>query len=161
MASQNSNQRVAPARGGTSGTDTPELRIVPDGLWTAAPCHRCMRARPIVEQILLEQLLLERAKQQLTETQRTGLKAVAMDMWEPYIGATRDGLPDGDQGIVFDRVHLMREMTKAVDTVRKQEHRGFLRAGEDSLLTVTKYLWLFSANDAPSITRNPSPRCRR
>ena len=51
-----------------------------------------------------------------------------MDMWEPYIGATRDGLPDGEQRIVFDRFHIMREMTKAVDTVRKQEHRGFLRA---------------------------------
>jgi transposase len=38
----------------------------------------------------------------------------------------------------------MREMTKAVDTVRKQEHRGFLRAGDDSPLTGTKYLWLFN-----------------
>ena len=50
-----------------------------------------------------------------------------MDMWEPYIGATRDGLPNGDEKIVFDRFHIMREMTKAVDTVRKQEHREFLR----------------------------------
>ncbi|MGQ0834682.1 MAG: transposase, partial [Gammaproteobacteria bacterium] len=50
---------------------------------------------------------------QLTDAQRTALHAVAMDMWEPYIGATRDGLPDGDQKIVFDRFHIMREMTKA------------------------------------------------
>jgi transposase len=87
--------------------------------------------------------------QQLTDEQRTGLKAVAMDMWEPYIGATRDGLPDGEQRIVFDRFHIMREMTKAVDTVRKQEHRGFLRTGEDSPLTGTKYLWLFSDERRP------------
>jgi transposase len=40
----------------------------------------------------------------LTDAQRDGLKAVAMDMWEPYIQATRTGLPDGDQRIVFDRV---------------------------------------------------------
>jgi transposase len=87
--------------------------------------------------------------QQLTDAQRVGLKAVAMDMWEPYIGATRDGLPDGEQRIVFDRFHIMREMTKAVDTVRKQEHRSFLRDGDDSPLTGTKYLWLFSEERRP------------
>jgi transposase len=62
----------------------------------------------------------------LTEAQRTGIEAVAMDMWEPYIKATREGLPAGEARIVFDRFHIMREMTKAVDTVRKQEHRAFL-----------------------------------
>ena len=72
-----------------------------------------------------------------------------MDMWEPYISATRDGVPAGDEKIVFDRFHIMREMTKAVDTVRKQEHRGFLRAGEDSPLTGAKYLWLFSDEHRP------------
>ena len=85
---------------------------------------------------------------QLTDAQREGLKAVAMDMWEPYIGATREGLPAGAEKIVFDRFHIMREMTKAVDTVRKQEHRGFLRTGNDSL-TGTKYLWLFSDERRP------------
>jgi transposase len=87
--------------------------------------------------------------QTLTDEQRDGLKAVAMDMWEPYITATRDGLPDGADKIVFDRFHIMREMTKAVDTVRKQEHRSFLRAGEDSPLTGSKYLWLFSDERRP------------
>ena len=40
-------------------------------------------------------------------------------------------------------------LTKAVDTVRKQEHRAFLRAGADSPLTGTKYLWLFSDERRP------------
>ena len=86
---------------------------------------------------------------QLTEVQRTAVDAVAMDMWEPYIGATRAGLPDGDTKIVFDRFHIMRDMTKAVDTVRKQEHRAFLRDGENSPLTGTKYVWLFSEEHRP------------
>lgn len=86
---------------------------------------------------------------QLTEDQKAALQAVAMDMWEPYISATRDGLPDGESRIVYDRFHIMREMTKAVDTVRKQEHRAFLQAGEDSPLTGTKYLWLFSDERRP------------
>ncbi len=80
----------------------------------------------------------------LTETQRTALQAVAMDMWPAYIRATAEGLPEGDQKIVFDRFHIMREMTTAVDTVRRQEHRAFLKDGEASPLTRTKYLWLRS-----------------
>ena len=87
---------------------------------------------------------------QLTEEQTAALQAVAMDMWDPYIGATRDGLPDGEARIVFDRFHIMRDITKAVDTVRKQEHREFLRAGDDSPLTGTKYVWLFSDENRPA-----------
>jgi transposase len=36
-----------------------------------------------------------------------------------------------------------------VDTVRKQEHRAFLKAGDESPLTGTKYLWLFSEERRP------------
>lgn len=87
--------------------------------------------------------------EQLTADQKSTVQAVAMDMWEPYIGATRDGLPNGESRIVYDRFHIMREMTRAVDTVRKHEHREFLRAGEDSPLTGTKYVWLFSEERRP------------
>jgi transposase len=52
---------------------------------------------------------------QLTATQQTAVRAVAMDMWEPYITATRDGLPEGETRIVFDRFHIMREMTTALE----------------------------------------------
>jgi transposase len=34
--------------------------------------------------------------EQLPDAQKSALQAVAMDMWEPYIGATREGLPNGD-----------------------------------------------------------------
>jgi transposase len=86
---------------------------------------------------------------QLTDQQREALRAVAMDMWDPCIRATREGLADGQARIVFDRFHIMREMTKAVDTVRKQEHPAFLRAGDESPLTGTKCLWLFSDERRP------------
>lgn len=86
---------------------------------------------------------------QLTPAQRAALAGVAMDMWEPYIQATRTRLPGGDDRIVFDRFHSMREMTRSVDTVGKQEHRAFLRDDGDSPLTKTKYLWLFSEERLP------------
>jgi len=86
---------------------------------------------------------------QLTPEQRDALAGVAMDMWEPYIQATRTRLPGGDARIVFDRFHIMREMTKAVDMVRRQEHRSFLREDGASPLTKTKYLWLFNEDHLP------------
>ncbi len=70
-------------------------------------------------------------------------------------------MPEGDTKIVFDRFHIMREMTRAVDTVRKQEHRTFLREGGVSPLTGTKYLWLFGAERLRPIAPTPLPPCRR
>lgn len=73
------------------------------------------------------------------QAQRTGLRAVAMDMWEPYLEATRTAVPQAL--IVHDKFHVARELNKAVDLVRRQEHRT-LRAQGDETLTQTKYLWL-------------------
>jgi transposase len=53
---------------------------------------------------------------------------MAMDMWDPYIQSALDHGPKAAQKIVFDRFHIMGYMGKAVDTVRKQEHRA-RRAG--------------------------------
>src|SRR5664279_4849940 len=60
-----------------------------------------------------------------TAEQRAGIEAVAMDMWEPYINSARANLEDADEKIVFDRYHLMKYLTTAVDTVRKQENRAW------------------------------------
>jgi transposase len=86
----------------------------------------------------------------LTDAQRAAVAAVAMDMWDPYIRATREGLPDGDAKIVFDRFHIMQEMNTAVDLVRKQEHRARQRADGDAVLTGTKYLWLYAKEHVPA-----------
>ena len=73
------------------------------------------------------------------EAQRQGLKAVAMDMWEPYLEATRKAAPQAL--IVHDKFHCAKELNKAVDLVRRREHRD-LRAQGRETLTRTKYLWL-------------------
>ena len=75
----------------------------------------------------------------LTETQREGIAAVAMDMWAPYVESVRTHVPDGASKIVFDRFHIMGHVGDAVDRVRKAEHRA-LRAAVDETLTGTKYL---------------------
>lgn len=69
------------------------------------------------------------------------LTTVVMDMWDPYIAATREALPNGLSKIVFDRYHVMQQVTKAVDLVRRTE-ASLLRAGGDHRLQRTRYLWL-------------------
>jgi transposase len=70
-----------------------------------------------------------------------GLQSVVMDMWDPYIAATRAALPQGLEKIVFDRFHVMQHLTHAVDLVRRAEHASLRRQGDDRL-TRTRYLWL-------------------
>lgn len=71
-----------------------------------------------------------------------------MDMWDPYIAATRANVPDAEKKIVFDRFHVMKHVLAAVDEVRKNEHRALADAGEETLKG-TKYLWLWSRENIP------------
>jgi transposase len=88
-----------------------------------------------------EKASLERYFATLSDEQRNGIEGVAMDMWEPYVQATLEALPLAKEKIVFDRFHIMQHMTKAVDQVRKGEHRQLSSEG-DERLKKTKYLWL-------------------
>lgn len=87
---------------------------------------------------------LEAAKQlweRIPEDQRQGVQAVAMDMWENYMKAAKIYVPLAD--IVHDKFHCSRELGKAVDSVRKKEHRELKAENEgESVLNKTKYLWL-------------------
>ena len=107
-----------------------------------------------------KQASLERYYQGLSTEQRHGIAAVAMDMWEPYIQATRAYVPAAEEKIVFDRFHLMGYLSEAVDTVRKQEHRERLAQG-DQTLTGTKYLWLYSREHVPAARRVEFSALRR
>ena len=84
----------------------------------------------------------------LSEAQRTRIEAVAMDMWDPYIQSAHAHIPGAEEKLVFDRYHIMAHMGKAVDTVRKQEHRALGAAGDDTLAG-SKYLWLYAGENLP------------
>ena len=77
----------------------------------------------------------------LTEQQMEGIDGVAMDMWKPYIRSTHAYVPGADTKIVFDKFHIVAHLNKAVDEVRKQEHRCLMQQGDDTLKG-TKYWWL-------------------
>jgi len=90
--------------------------------------------------------------QELDATQRAGVKAVAMDIWSAYRNAVEKLLPQAD--IVHDKFHLCAYLNKAVDTVRKAEHRQLAREGRQTLKG-SKYLWL---RNFPDLLSQPSFR---
>jgi transposase len=94
------------------------------------------------------QASLEGYYKQFTREELEGVKAVAMDMWDPYIAATKAYVPDAEKKIVFDRFHVMRHILDAVDKVRKNENKQLNESGED-ILKGTKYLWLWSEENIP------------
>ena len=76
------------------------------------------------------------------------IQSVAMDMWDPYIAATKAHVPEAEKKIVFDRFHVMRHVVDAVDKVRKNENKRLSSMGEE-ILKGTKYLWLWSEENIP------------
>ena len=103
---------------------------------------------------------LEAYYEGLSPKQREGIEAVAMDMWDPYVAATRKHLVGADEKIVFDRFHIMGYLSKAVDAVRKQEHRQRMQQGDETLKG-TKYLWLYSKENVPVFRRREFAGLRR
>jgi transposase len=91
---------------------------------------------------------LESYYRQFLREELAEIEAVAMDMWDPFIAATKKHVPEAEKKIVFDRFHVMRHVLKAVDEVRKSEHRYLSETGE-SPLKGTKYLWLWSQENVP------------
>jgi transposase len=87
---------------------------------------------------------LEELLNKIPQEQRDPITAVALDMWEPYINAVEQQLPQAD--IVHDKFHIAKYLGEAVDKVRKAENRNLVKQ-EDGTLKGTKYLWLTNANN--------------
>lgn len=78
----------------------------------------------------------------LTPAQRTAVRGIALDMWPPYVSSIESNFAERASWLmVFDRFHIMQHLSRAIDAVRKQEHRALRADGDDTLLR-TKYLWL-------------------
>ena len=76
---------------------------------------------------------------EMTEDQRASIEAVAMDMWEPYIQAVGEALPQAK--IVFDLFHVVSAYGKVIDRVRISE-LSKATLSQRALLRGTKYLLL-------------------
>jgi transposase len=70
---------------------------------------------------------------------RTGVDAVAMDMWDAFITSTKTHAPNAD--IVHDKFHISKYLNEAVDKVRRAEHKSFMKEDNETLKGA-KYLFL-------------------
>jgi transposase len=73
----------------------------------------------------------------MPETVRNGIRAVALDMWDPFINAVQRWCPNAD--IVFDLFHVVKAFNKVIDDIRNEEFRKSDQEGRE-LLKGSKYL---------------------
>ncbi len=60
----------------------------------------------------------------LDDRQKQAIQTVSMDMWEAFINAFLERIPDANRKICFDRFHIASYFGKAVDDVRINEHKA-------------------------------------
>jgi len=91
----------------------------------------------------------------MTEEQREGIQAVAIDMWDPYINALGRWCPGAR--IVFDLFHVVKEYNKVIDKLRNEEYR---KASEEDKAVIkgTKYLLL---KNTRNLKREQRPRLKK
>lgn len=110
------------------------------------------------------QTTLERYWRSRPESELKKLHAIVMDMWDPYIAATRESVPEAMEKIVFDRFHVMQHLNRAVDDVRRAEQRELRKRGDAarlSRLAGTRYVWLRGANSRSEKDRELIDSMRR
>ena len=77
-------------------------------------------------------------RQHLRGPRRQLVKAVCIDMWQPFIDSVKQHLPHA--AIVFDKFHIMQYANRAVDETRRHE---FFRRGGTLRAAVRGKRWLF------------------
>jgi transposase len=80
----------------------------------------------------------------LSDKQKKGVKAVSMDFWQAFRTGAETHVPNAV--IVHDKFHIMKYLNEAVDAVRKQEHKIFMK-NKDDCLKGKKYLFLKNRKD--------------
>ena len=141
-------EKHAVARGMASRKDSDNLRHVGIDEKSFLKGHRYAslavdldnpRVLDVVENRTQEasKTLLEQA---IPEECRPNIVAGAMDMWEPFMKAWKEVIGH-EAPIVHDKFHVAGYLGKAVDKVRKKEHRDFRKEGKETL-TGAKYLFL-------------------
>jgi transposase len=56
----------------------------------------------------------------LSEEQLAGIEGISMDMWAPFFDSAVANVPDGKSKIVFDKFHIAKYLSEALDQTRKR-----------------------------------------
>lgn len=63
--------------------------------------------------------------------QRAQVCAVALDIGDTFYAAVAEPIPEATDKFVYDRFHVMQQVSKAVNQVRKQESAQLARRGDE------------------------------
>lgn len=77
----------------------------------------------------------------LSAKEKGQIKVVCMDMWDPFIKATRQHLPDVN--IVFDRFHIKKHINECIDRLRR---RIINAASREEKKTIKNKKWVLLKN---------------
>ena len=70
------------------------------------------------------------------------IKFISLDMWDPYIKATKEYCPNAK--LVFDKFHVVKKINEALDTVRKKE---FAKATDEEKIDVKRKRWIILSRE--------------
>jgi transposase len=76
---------------------------------------------------------------EMAPEQRVKIKAVALDMWDPYINSLRRWCPQAK--MVFDLFHVVKKFNRSIDVVRNREYREASES-DKRVIKGSKYLLL-------------------
>jgi transposase len=79
----------------------------------------------------------------LPQEQREAIESVSMDMWPAFVNATMESLPETEEKISFDKLHVAKYLGDTVDKVRRQEHKALMAKGYEDL-NGCKYDWFYN-----------------
>ena len=88
----------------------------------------------------------------LTKEHKEAVKAVAIDMWEPYINRIRHYLPNAQ--IVFDFFHVVQSFSRVIDNVRRSEYAR-AKGQQREVIKDSRYLLL---KNEENLTAEQRPR---
>jgi len=77
----------------------------------------------------------------LTCQQRAEIETISMDMSPAFTYCTLEHIPDARAKICFDKFHVIQDLNKAVDGVRKTEMHHIAKEHR-RLLHLSKYIWM-------------------
>lgn len=88
----------------------------------------------------------------LSPEQRKTIKAVAVDMWQPFLNAIAKNASEA--AIVHDKFHVSKHLNEALDQVRRAENKTLRQEGDETLKG-TRQLWLYNE---PNLTDDAAAR---
>lgn len=85
-----------------------------------------------------------------SDSERDAIRAVSMDMWKAYENSAEKNAPNAE--IVHDRYHISAYLNKAVDQVRRAEHKSLMKEGDETLKG-SRRMWLYNEENLSADAR--------